>query len=84
MTPRSDAWAWTTSTSTTSTVPTRDVPIEETVGAMAELVAGGKVRLLGLSEALPDTMRRAYCRASHRRAAVRVVAVEPGPRGGGR
>jgi aryl-alcohol dehydrogenase-like predicted oxidoreductase len=35
------------------------VPIEETVGAMAELVASGKVRYLGLSEALPDTMRRA-------------------------
>ena len=35
------------------------VPIEETVGAMAELVAEGKVRFLGLSEALPDTMRRA-------------------------
>ncbi len=34
-------------------------PIEETVGAMAELVAEGKVRHLGLSEALPDTMRRA-------------------------
>ena len=36
-----------------------NVPIEETVGAMAELVAAGKVRFLGLSEALPDTMRRA-------------------------
>jgi aryl-alcohol dehydrogenase-like predicted oxidoreductase len=35
------------------------VPIEETVGAMAELVSEGKVRFLGLSEALPDTMRRA-------------------------
>jgi aryl-alcohol dehydrogenase-like predicted oxidoreductase len=35
------------------------VPIEETVGAMAELVAEGKVRFLGLSEALPDTLRRA-------------------------
>jgi aryl-alcohol dehydrogenase-like predicted oxidoreductase len=35
------------------------VPIEETVGAMAELVAEGKVRYLGLSEAVPDTMRRA-------------------------
>lgn len=35
------------------------VPIEETVGAMAELVAAGKVRLLGLSEASPDTLRRA-------------------------
>jgi aryl-alcohol dehydrogenase-like predicted oxidoreductase len=35
------------------------VPIEETVGAMAELVAAGKVRHLGLSEAAPDTLRRA-------------------------
>ena len=36
-----------------------EVPIEETVGAMAELVAAGKVRFLGLSEAAPDTVRRA-------------------------
>ncbi|HEX2700331.1 MAG TPA: aldo/keto reductase [Acidimicrobiales bacterium] len=36
-----------------------EVPIEETVGAMAELVAAGKVRHLGLSEAAPDTIRRA-------------------------
>jgi len=35
------------------------VPIEETVGAMAELVKAGKVRFLGLSEAAPDTIRRA-------------------------
>ena len=37
-----------------------DVPIEETVGAMAELVAEGKVRFLGLSEAAPETVRRAH------------------------
>jgi aryl-alcohol dehydrogenase-like predicted oxidoreductase len=36
-----------------------NVPIEETVGAMGELVAEGKVRFLGLSEAGPDTLRRA-------------------------
>ncbi len=36
------------------------VPIEETVGAMAELVAEGKVRYLGLSEAAPATIRRAH------------------------
>jgi aryl-alcohol dehydrogenase-like predicted oxidoreductase len=36
------------------------VPIEETVGAMAELVRAGKVRYLGLSEAAPATIRRAY------------------------
>jgi len=35
------------------------VPIEDTVGAMAELVAAGKVRHLGLSEAAPETIRRA-------------------------
>ena len=36
------------------------VPIEETVGAMAELVQAGKVRHLGLSEAGPETIRRAH------------------------
>ena len=36
------------------------VPIEETVGAMAELVAAGKVRYLGLSEPGPQTVRRAH------------------------
>ncbi len=35
------------------------VPIEETAGALAELVTAGKVRALGLSEAAPDTLRRA-------------------------
>ena len=35
-------------------------PIEETVGAMAELVEAGKVRYLGLSEAAPETIRRAH------------------------
>ena len=38
----------------------KSVPIEETVGAMAELVAQGKVRHLGLSEASPQTIRRAH------------------------
>lgn len=36
------------------------VPIEETVGAMADLVKEGKVRFLGLSEAGPETIRRAH------------------------
>jgi aryl-alcohol dehydrogenase-like predicted oxidoreductase len=36
------------------------VPIEDTVGAMSELVAAGKVRHLGLSEAAPATLRRAF------------------------
>jgi aryl-alcohol dehydrogenase-like predicted oxidoreductase len=38
----------------------RNTPIEETVGAMSELVAAGKVRHLGLSEAAPATIRRAH------------------------
>ncbi len=37
-----------------------NVEIEETVGAMAELVKAGKVRHIGLSEAAPDTIRRAH------------------------
>jgi len=37
-----------------------NVPIEDTVGAMARLVAQGKVRYLGLSEAAPQTIRRAH------------------------
>jgi aryl-alcohol dehydrogenase-like predicted oxidoreductase len=37
-----------------------ETPIEETVGAMAELVRAGKVRHLGLSEAAPQTIRRAH------------------------
>jgi aryl-alcohol dehydrogenase-like predicted oxidoreductase len=45
-----------------------DVPIEDTVGAMSRLVEKGKVRALGLSEARPDTIRRAH--AVHRIAAV--------------
>ncbi|UYN95772.1 MAG: aldo/keto reductase [Enhydrobacter sp.] len=36
------------------------VPIEETVGAMAGLIAAGKVRAIGLSEAKPETIRRAH------------------------
>jgi aryl-alcohol dehydrogenase-like predicted oxidoreductase len=37
-----------------------NTPIEDTVGAMAELVQAGKVRYLGLSEAAPETIRRAH------------------------
>ena len=40
--------------------PDPNVPVEDTVGAMAELVAEGKVRYLGLSEADPDRIRRAH------------------------
>ena len=53
-------WAWTSSTSITSTASIRNTPIEDTVGAMAELVHAGKVRYLGLSEAAPATVRRAH------------------------
>jgi aryl-alcohol dehydrogenase-like predicted oxidoreductase len=38
----------------------KEVPIEETVGAMADLVRAGKVKYLGLSEASPATIRRAH------------------------
>jgi aryl-alcohol dehydrogenase-like predicted oxidoreductase len=37
-----------------------NVPIEDTIGTLAELVAQGKIRYIGLSEASPDTIRRAY------------------------
>ncbi len=47
-----------------------DVPIEETVGAMAGLVSAGKVRHLGITEAAPATVRRAH--ATHPLAAVQV------------
>ena len=40
--------------------PDRQTPIEETVGAMAELVKAGKVRFIGLSEADPETIARAH------------------------
>ena len=36
-----------------------NIPIEETIGAMSELVEAGKVRYLGMSEAAPETLRRA-------------------------
>ena len=45
-----------------------NVPIEDTVGAMSRLIEQGKVRALGLSEAKPDTIRRAH--AVHKIAAV--------------
>jgi aryl-alcohol dehydrogenase-like predicted oxidoreductase len=45
-----------------------DTPIEETIGAMSELVRAGKVRYIGLSEAAPETIRRAA--KTHRIAAV--------------
>ena len=80
-TPRCSASASTTSTSTTSTASTRRVPIEETVGAMAELVAGRQgppprpVR--GERRHHPHGPRR----APDHRAADRVLAVHPRRRG---
>ena len=59
-----------------------NVPIEETVGALAELVKEGKIRHIGLSEASAETLRRAPGGASHHRAADRVLAMDP--RRGGR
>ncbi len=47
-----------------------EVPIEETVGAMARLIQQGKVRFLGLSEASPATIRRAH--ATHPISAVQI------------
>src|ERR671922_1001057 len=40
--------------------PDSGTPIEDTVGAMAELIEAGKVRYLGLSEPAPDTLRRGH------------------------
>jgi aryl-alcohol dehydrogenase-like predicted oxidoreductase len=40
-----------------------NVPVEETFGALGELVAAGKVRYLGICEARPDTIRRAHATA---------------------
>jgi aryl-alcohol dehydrogenase-like predicted oxidoreductase len=57
------------------------VPIEETVGAMAKLVEQGKVRSLGLSEASPETIRRAH--KTHPIAACRTnsrCSIAPRPR----
>ena len=56
-------------------------PIEETVGAMAELVRAGKVRFLGLSEAGPDHAPAGRRGPPHRRSPDRVLAVEPRPGG---
>ena len=59
-----------------------DTPIEETVGAMAELVAAGKVRHLGLSEAGAETIRRAHAVHPITARADRVLAVDARRRGG--
>ena len=57
-----------------------DVPIEDTVGAMAELKTAGKIRHLGLSEAAPETVKRAH--ATHPISAPpdRIFALDAGRR----
>ena len=54
-----------------------DTPIEETVGAMAELVKAGKVRYIGLSEADPEAIARAPRRSSGQRSPDRVLPLDP-------
>ena len=53
-----------------------DTPIEDTVGAMAELVREGKVRFLGLSEASPRNSAPRHEGSSHHRAANRILALD--------
>ncbi len=60
------------------------VPIEESVGAMGELVEAGKVRHLGLSEVSADTLRAADAITPDHGAPERVVAVHARARGGDR
>ena len=55
-----------------------ETPIEETVGAMKELVEAGKVRFLGLSECAVDTLRRAHRVHPNHRRADRIFPLEPG------
>jgi hypothetical protein len=57
------------------------VPIEDTIGAVAELVQQGKVRHIGLSEAWVDTIPPRTRGPPDRRAAVGVLAVDPRPGG---
>ena len=53
-----------------------NVPIEETIGAMAELVRAGKVRYLGMSEAAPGYASAGGGGPSDRRASERVLALD--------
>ena len=59
-----------------------NVPIEETVGAMAELVAEGKILHIGLSEAAPETDPQRARHPSDHGGADGVLALDPRPRGG--
>ena len=69
------------STCTTSIASIASVPIEDTVGAMAELVRAGKVRHLGLSEASAATIRRAHAVHPITALQTRVLAVDARSRG---
>jgi aryl-alcohol dehydrogenase-like predicted oxidoreductase len=60
-----------------------NTPIEDTVGALAELVVEGKVRHIGLSEAGADTIRCADAVHPITAPAIRVLAVDARPRAGG-
>ena len=62
--------------------PDPDMPIEETVGAMAEQIRAGKIRYLGLSEVDPGARPPGPRDAPDRRGAERVLAVDPRRRGG--
>jgi len=60
-----------------------NVPIEDVAGAVKDLIAAGKVRHFGLSEAAADTIRRAHAVQPVRRDPKRILAVDPRPRAGG-
>ena len=78
---RSSAWAPTTSTSTTSTASTPTSRSRRRSARWPSWSKQGKIRHIGLSEAAPDTIRRAARRASDHRGADRVLAVDARPRG---
>ena len=73
----------TTSTCTTSTGWIPNTPIEDTVGALAELVDEGKIRHIGLSEAGVDTIRRAHAVHPITALQIGVLAVDARPRSRG-
>jgi len=56
-----------------------NVPIEDVAGAVKDLIAAGKVRHFGLSEAAADTIRRAHAVQPCHRDPKRVLAVDPRP-----
>ena len=66
----------TCSTSTTCTASIPDVPVEESFGALSELVGAGKIRRLGMSECTVDELARAHATHPRERAAERVLALD--------